>query len=126
MRHRDAGRVRIRGPEERMSTRPAKIAALALLALLALAGCQSMHTSQPLELSYPRLEPADLGAMHNVSVSDGVWMGGAPVRSDLDLAQRRGIRLLIDLCAPGEAPDYDLAGACHELDLEYLAAGVES
>ena len=97
-----------------------------LLCVLAPLSCQtSADDASSLEASgTPR--SADLGQLHSVSVDDAAWIGGYPTEQDLDLARRRGIRAAIDLSAPDEAPDYDIAASCRTLGIEYVALRVDS
>jgi len=67
---------------------------------------------------------ADFGSMRNVAVSGNVWLGSTPALADLDLARRRDVRCVIDLCAPDERAAYDVAARCAELGIEYVHAGV--
>jgi protein tyrosine phosphatase (PTP) superfamily phosphohydrolase (DUF442 family) len=69
---------------------------------------------------------SDLGQMHCVSVDGEAWIGSYPTPQDLDLARRRGIRVAIDFSAPDESADYDVAGACRKLGIEYVALDIES
>ena len=64
--------------------------------------------------------------MHNVFVHERVWFGGTPSAEDLDLAQRRGIEQVIDLCTPTESPEYDLRGECNRLGLRWRDIGLRS
>ena len=64
--------------------------------------------------------------MRNVSVSGPIWFGGTPCVKDLELAKRRGIERIVDLCAANEAPAWAVAETCESLDMEYLAAHVGS
>ncbi len=84
------------------------------LVLAACAGPRSRETVP----AWPPLEPAELGEMHNVAVSDGIWIGSEPCVADLDLAYRRGIRRVISLCAAAECPEYDLRVACESLGMQ--------
>ena len=99
---------------------------LALLASCASSAKESVR-------AYPRLEPAELGAMRNVSVSEGIWFGSVPNAEDLDLARRRGIERVVDLrptsqidAPPGgfEPAPCPVGEACQELELEWTVPGL--
>jgi protein tyrosine phosphatase (PTP) superfamily phosphohydrolase (DUF442 family) len=87
----------------------------------ALAACVSSGGRETVP-AWPPLEPAELGGMHNVAVSDGIWIGSEPSEADLDLAYRRGIRRVISLCTYEERPAYDLRAACERIGLYCLEA----
>jgi len=96
-----------------------------LVCALALAGLACRGGSKTTEAPpWPPLESAELGSMPNVSFSDGVWIGGTPTPSDLDLARRRGIVTVVDLRTREERPSEDVALACRELGLEYVDMGL--
>ncbi len=102
-----------------------KTAWLALLVALA-AGCRT--TSEPIvtrEYGCPPVLHATLGTMHNVSVSGEFWFGSIPAEPDLDLAERRGIKTVIDISGPSETPEYDVAAACKSLGLRFVAIDLE-
>jgi protein tyrosine phosphatase (PTP) superfamily phosphohydrolase (DUF442 family) len=92
-------------------------AAAALLLCAGLPACRSSD-NHSIDEEYPPVETSELGSMNNVSVAGQVWFGGVPSEEDLDLAKRRGIEQVIDLCTTDEQPEYDLATVCVELDLE--------
>ena len=97
-----------------------------LTALLAAAGCHTApDTVATREYGGPRVLASDLGAMHNVSVADAVWIGSFPTPADLDLAHRRGIETVIDLSLVEEGRGYDVAGTCAKLGLAYVRVSVE-
>lgn len=73
---------------------------------------------------YPPVEAAELGNMHNVSVSGEIWFGGVPTSEDLDLARRRGITHVIDLCTPEERPDFEVSRACERLGFACFDPGL--
>ena len=83
-----------------------------------LVACVATRSRQDVP-AWPPLEPAELGQMHNVAVSDGIWIGSEPSQADLDLASRRGIRRVISLCTEAECPAYDLREACRQVGMEY-------
>ncbi len=85
----------------------------ALLASLMGGACRSAPEKEPPAVA--PLESSELGTMHNVSVSDGLWFGGQPTTEDLDLARRRGIQRIIAVHMPGELGDLDLEGICQSL-----------
>lgn len=91
----------------------------ALLAGLAGGACHSAPEQAP--PAFAPLESSELGSMHNVSVSDGLWFGGKPTIEDLDLARRRGIERIIAVTMPGELGDLDLEGTCESLDLDCVS-----
>jgi len=96
---------------------------LALLSLAA-AACQSpQRESAPPD--FPPIEASELGTMHNVVVSEGLWFGGRPSLADLDLAKRRGIGRVIDLCLASETEGLDLRGESSRLGLEWLEVWLE-
>ena len=99
---------------------PFRLAALALA--LALGACGSTSTKQDAP-KWPELAAAELGSMRNVSVSNGLWIGGSPSEQDLDLASRRGIRRVISLCTRDESPSYDLRTVGQRLGLEVHEIG---
>ena len=89
--------------------------AAVLLACLVDCACHTAPEKVPPR--FAPLESSELGTMHNVSVSDGLWFGGLPTIEDLDLARRRGIERVIAVSMPGELGDLDLEGACDSLGL---------
>lgn len=96
-------------------------ACLVLLPLMT--GCfGARRAAQP---SWPALEPAELGAMPNVSVTAGIWAGGRPSLEDLALAQRRGVTRVIALCPDAASEEVGLPAACADLGLEWFALGPE-
>ncbi len=92
-------------------------------ALLPLVACQ---TTGKAALPDNELASAQLGSMHNVFVYDSLWFGGAPSVEDLDLAQRRGIVRVIDMCTPEESPELDLRRECQRLNLRWHDLGLRS
>ena len=58
--------------------------------------------------------------MHNVSVAGKLWLGGQPSTADLELAKRRGIETVIDLCTGDSTQRDPLAEKCRELDMQLL------
>ena len=96
------------------------------LLLLALAFAGACRTGPPAEEppAYPRLVPADFGAMHNVSRVGELWIGGMPNADDLELAQRRGVELVLDLSVPSEVRTCDVAVECRKLGIDYATAGI--
>jgi protein tyrosine phosphatase (PTP) superfamily phosphohydrolase (DUF442 family) len=98
-----------------------------LLLLLALPpSCQVVTNDEPPpDVSHRSIFAADLGHMRNVSGDGAVWIGSYPTVEDLDLALRRGIRFAIDLSMPDEAAGYDVASACSEHNIAYLAMRVD-
>ncbi len=92
-----------------------------ILLAVAFAACVSSGGRETVP-AWPPLEAAELGGMHNVAVSDGIWIGSEPSEADLDLAYRRGIRRVISLCTFEERPAYDLRAACARIGLYCLEA----
>jgi protein tyrosine phosphatase (PTP) superfamily phosphohydrolase (DUF442 family) len=92
------------------------LSATALLAGLVGGACHSAQEKEP--PPFAPLESSELGTMHNVSVSDGLWFGGKPTIEDLDLARRRGIERIIAITTPGDLGDLDLQLACESLGLK--------
>lgn len=88
-----------------------------------LSACQGTSDGDT-EATYPPITASTFGEMRNVSVCGPIWFGGAPCVEDLELAKRRGIERVVDLCAANEAPAWAVAGTCESLDMEYLAAHV--
>lgn len=100
--------------------------ALPTACLLALAACSSTpKDAPPGPPAYPELRAAEFGGMQNVAQCGQVWLGSAPTRGDLELAARRGVRTVIDLSAPTEQLDYDVAAVCRELGLRYESPDLE-
>jgi len=97
---------------------------LAICALvLPLVGCRATGKAA---IADDGLVSTELGSMHNVFMHERLWFGGVPSAEDLDLAQRRGIVQVIDMCTPEEAPDYDLRRECQRLDLRWRDCGLRS
>jgi protein tyrosine phosphatase (PTP) superfamily phosphohydrolase (DUF442 family) len=97
-----------------------------LLAALTLVLGFACRTGTPVETPppYPLLAPDDFGSMQNVSSSGNLWIGGMPSAEDLELAQRRGVELVIDLSVPSEARTCDVAVECRKLGIAYASAGI--
>lgn len=96
-----------------------------LLAAASLGACGSTGRGDDLPEHEP-LQTSQLGSMRNVSFSGEYWLGSIPSAADLDLARRRGIERVIDLCTPDELPAYDLPLTCRTLGLEFVDAGLHS
>lgn len=94
------------------------------LLLTALAGCRSLDLLDREPPPWPPIEACELGDMLNVYLTGPVWYGGMPSVADLDIAQRRGVRLVIDATAPGGGPEYDLLGKCARAGLDLVVLGV--
>lgn len=93
-----------------------------LIALgLALVGCRSSQTEAA--HSWPDLEVRELGSMRQVVHAQGLWFGSAPSEADLELAQRRGIQRVIDLCPRSQQ---EIASLCANLRLEYIGVPVSA
>jgi protein tyrosine phosphatase (PTP) superfamily phosphohydrolase (DUF442 family) len=97
-----------------------------LLFLLLPLSCQLVGDDGAADAAGSSLRSSDLGRMHSVSVAGAAWIGSYPTPQDLDLARRRGIQAAIDFSAPDESADYDVAGACRKLGIEYVALDIES
>lgn len=106
-------------------SRPLRSASLAWLLVLCLGACEStsLHESTS---AYPEIVASSFGEMRNVSVTGSIWFGTTPTIADLELAERRGIKRVIDLSTPDEETGCDVAGVCGELGLEYLMAANHS
>ena len=97
-----------------------RAAPLLPLVLLAVLACRAEDAGVAREYGVPPVVSMELGAMRDVSVSDGVWIGSFPSPADFDLARRRGIETAIDLSLPDESFGFDVAQACRGVDLEYV------
>jgi hypothetical protein len=66
--------------------------------------------------------------MGHMRVASGgaVWISGLASRGDLDLARRRGIEVAIDVSTEAEGEGHDVASACAELGIEYVAMHCDS
>lgn len=108
------------------SSRPPRSAQLFVVLALLLPG--ACRTSPPEEEppAYPPLVPADFGAMHNVSQTGELWIGGMPNAADLELAQRRGVQLVLDLSVSTDARTCDVAAECRKLKIAYASAGIST
>jgi len=95
---------------------------LAAVVLGAGAACAGPRGSEDVPPFVP-LTAAELGGMHNVSFSEGWWLGSAPTPADLDLAKRRGVERVVSIQHVDERSD-DLRRACGEMDLEYVEMNV--
>lgn len=98
---------------------------LSSLSFLAASGCRATNVEDPVA-AYPPVESASLGTMRNVSVSGVIWFGGAPSEADFELAQRRGVKTVIDLSTPAEQIPVDAAEVCARLGMEYHHPAVPS
>jgi protein tyrosine phosphatase (PTP) superfamily phosphohydrolase (DUF442 family) len=88
-----------------------------------LAGCGARRQEAP--PAWPTLEVRELGSMRLVSFAQGLWFGSAPTPEDLELAQRRGIRRVIDLSRPGRTEVLD-AGERLNLEVVQVPMGSET
>jgi hypothetical protein len=68
-------------------------------------------------LPWPKLEASDFGAMRNVSKCGEVWFGGGLTADDVKLAQRRGVKSILDLSFSGEDLGFDLGRMCADLGI---------
>ena len=93
---------------------------LAWILVLVTAGCALFRppaaTPTP---PWPALEASNFGAMHNVSKCGEVWFGGGITAEDVELAQRRGVKSLVDLSFPDEDPGFDLGRECSDKKITY-------
>lgn len=94
------------------------------LCLLGLAACTS-SPQREMQSPWPPLQPAELGEMHNVAVSEGLWIGSQPCETDLDLAARRQIQRVVNLRVPELQAGFDLPQTCARLGLEYVEIGLD-
>jgi protein tyrosine phosphatase (PTP) superfamily phosphohydrolase (DUF442 family) len=95
----------------------AEVRTFALILCWLAAACASGKSSLP---DYPPVQSAELGSMRNVSRANGIWFGGLPTADDLDLARRRGILRVINLCSPDEKPEYALDRTLDELKFDQI------
>lgn len=103
-----------------MRTRPR----FALAAALLCTACVTLDDDEGGANARPGLEMSDLGGMVNVAVLDDVWLGGHAAAADLDLAKRRGIRVIVDLGDPA-ASRIDVAAICADLGLVHVQAPID-
>ena len=77
----------------------------------------------------PGTEPADgtrsvmsteLGRLRGVTVVGAIWIAPVPGREELELARRRGIVTLLDLCTDAETATEVLRQACLDNAIEYV------
>jgi protein tyrosine phosphatase (PTP) superfamily phosphohydrolase (DUF442 family) len=95
-----------------------------VVVVIAGAGCRS-SSSTTLDTNHtPSARRSTLGSMSNVSEIDGVWIGSRPSLSDLDLARRRGIGVVLDLSPAGDDAGYDLPAACATRRIAYIRLDV--
>lgn len=73
---------------------------------------------------YAPLKSTEMGSMLNVCVADQIWFGGRPSPEDLELAKRRGIASVIDLCSADPADG--VRERCEELGLVYLTVPIKT
>ncbi|MFN0244321.1 MAG: hypothetical protein ACKVWV_15645 [Planctomycetota bacterium] len=99
-----------------------RILGIGVLAAIVAAGCHTLPapTMQPGFDARP-VQASTFGTMRNVSVSGDVWLGSYPNASDLALAERRGIKTVVDLSVPGEPDSFDVADACRRLGIRHVA-----
>lgn len=97
---------------------------VALAVSLALAPACRSGSGGAAPAAYPLLVPGDFGGMHNVSTAGPIWIGGMPDAEDLELAQRRGIKRVIDISVPSEVHECDVVTECGQLGLDYATAGL--
>ena len=91
---------------------------LASILLLAASSCALFQppaaTPPP---PWPKLEASNFGAMRNVSKCGAVWFGGGLTSDDVKLAQRRGVKSILDLSFSGEDLGFDLGRMCADLGI---------
>lgn len=92
---------------------------LALVALLWLAACKTLP-QEPTPNEWPTFESASMGAMANVHRVGDLWIGGLPVRADLELAARRGLKQVLDVRPAHQSPGEDLAAAAREHGMDFV------
>jgi protein tyrosine phosphatase (PTP) superfamily phosphohydrolase (DUF442 family) len=98
---------------------------LLLIFIVLVGACRSTTKNHEL-VSYPPLVPDEFGSMHNVSCAGPIWIGGMPSSDDLELAQRRGVELVIDLSVPSEESTCEVRTQCRLFGLTYASAGLEN
>lgn len=93
---------------------------LAVLVPMLSSSCQANRSGGEAGPSPVALETTvDLGSMTNVCVCGELWLGGGPEAEDLELAARRGVEQIIDLCADGEL-GFDARALCEREGIDYL------
>jgi protein tyrosine phosphatase (PTP) superfamily phosphohydrolase (DUF442 family) len=88
-----------------------------------LLGCRSTKDDR-VQTDYPPLKSTEMGTMINVCVAGPIWFGGSPSLEDLDLAKRRGIESVIDLCEVETSAG--LSARCEQLGMEYLSVPIKA
>ena len=90
------------------------ISRLFLITTLGLAACRA--TTEEIKPTWAPVVEARMGTMEICSYSEELWFGSTPSAADLELAQRRGFRRVIDLgCRAGA----DLAAVAAELGMAW-------
>jgi len=97
---------------------------LLLVATALAAGCRSLDLREPEEQLWPDVVEAELGSMLNTHQCGVFWVGGRPSEEDLDLANRRGIKTIVNAATPSECVEYDLAKVCSSYELGIIDLGV--
>ena len=102
----------------------AKLAPIAIIAI-ALSGCtRSLH-----EASFTAATPVtDWGGVKNLSHNSGVFFGGQPTVDAFGTAQKRGVKVVVNLRSDQEiaAMDFDEAALVERLGMKYVAIPITS
>ncbi len=105
-----------------VTLRKSRFVAIAAAAL-ALPGCaRSLH-----ETSFASAKPvADWGGVKNLSQDDRVFFGGQPTADAFGTAQKKGIKIVVNLRSDREMKvlDFDEAALVQRLGMEYVAIPV--
>jgi len=109
----------------RLTLRDRALPALLLAGVFLAAGCRSLDLADPDDRPWPPVEESDLGHMVNVHTAGPIWFGGAPRKADIDLAARRGVRVVVDAATETERPEYDLEKLCRRYDIRVAVLGVD-
>lgn len=92
---------------------------LIAVAALGLVGCaRSLH-----QTAFASAKPVtDWGGVENLSQDGGVYFGGQPTADALETAQKRGVRVVVNLCVDREmqALEFDEAALVQRLGMEYV------
>ena len=86
-------------------------------ALTLAVGCRSLDLREPETPLWPEVVEAELGTMLNSHQCGLFWFGGRPSQADLDLANRRGIKTIVNAATPSECVEFDLASVCNGFEL---------